>query len=100
MKSKLFSLTIALVALSKIASAEAIKCKTPNPLVYSTESYSAPIDNNPSIKDQSHAVSIEKDKPKPEKKKRHLAGKIIIGLGIAWGIVVMVFVLSYTGKQH
>lgn len=95
MKSKLFSLAIALVALNKTASAEAIQCKAPNPQVYSTESYSAPIDNNPSFKNQSHAVSIERDKPKPEKKKRHLAGKIMIGLLIAEVIVVMVFALSW-----
>lgn len=53
-----------------------------------------------SIQNLSQADSIEKGKPRREKKKRHLAGKIIFGLGIAWGIVVMLIVLSYIEKQH
>jgi len=43
---------------------------------------------------------IEKDSPKPTKKKRHIVGKVIIGLAIAWGVVVVIFIASYGAAQH
>ena len=100
MKSKLFSLAIALVALFTAGSAEATSIKTPNQQANSAVTYSTTIGNQLNPRSVSQDEIIEKDSPKPTKKKRHLAAKIITGIGVAFGLVVAIFVLSYTAAQH
>ena len=100
MKSKLFSLAIALVALFTAGSAEATPSKTPNQQANSAVTYSTTIENQLNPRSVSQDEIIEKDSPKPTKKKRHLAAKIITGIGVAFGLVVAIFVLSYTAAQH
>jgi uncharacterized membrane protein YcjF (UPF0283 family) len=100
MKSKLLSLAIALVALFTAGSAEATPSKTPNQQANSAVTYSTTIENQLNPRSVSQDEIIEKDSPKPTKKKRHLAAKIITGIGVAFGLVVAIFVLSYTAAQH
>ena len=100
MKSKLLSLAIALVALFTAGSAEAAPSKTPNQQANSAVTYSTTIENLLNPRSVSQDEIIEKDSPKPTKKKRHLAAKIITGIGVAFGLVVAIFVLSYTAAQH
>jgi hypothetical protein len=100
MKSKLLSLSIALVALFTAGSAEATPSKTPNQQANSAVTYSTTIENQLNPRSVSQDEIIEKDSPKPTKKKRHLAAKIITGIGVAFGLVVAIFVLSYTAAQH
>ena len=100
MKSKLLSLAIALVALFTAGSAEAAPSKTPNQQANSAVTYSTTIENLLNPRSVSQDEIIEKDSPKPTKKKRHLAAKIITGIGVAFGLVVAIFVLSYTASQH
>jgi hypothetical protein len=100
MKSKLFSLAIALVALFTAGSAEATSIKTPNQQANSAVTYSTTIGNQLNPGSVSQDEIIENDRPKPTKKKRHIVGKVIIGLAIAWGVVVVVFIASYGAAQH
>ena len=100
MKSKLLSIAIALVALFTAGSAEATPSKTPNQQANSAVTYSTTIENQLNPRSVSQDEIIEKDSPKPTKKKRHLAAKIITGIGVAFGLVVAIFVLSYTAAQH
>jgi|LauGreDrversion4_2_1035121.scaffolds.fasta_scaffold521088_2 hypothetical protein len=100
MKSKLLSLAIALVALFTAGSAEAAPSKTPNQQANSAVTYSTTIENLLNPRSVSQDEIIEKDSPKPTKKKRHIVGKVIIGLAIAWGVVVVIFIASYGAAQH
>ena len=100
MKSKLLSLAIALVALFTAGSAEAAPSNTPNQQANSAVTYSTTIENLLNPRSVSQDEIIEKDSPKPTKKKRHIVGKVIIGLAIAWGVVVVIFIASYGAAQH
>ena len=51
------------------------------------------------IKETNHE-NTQKDSPKPAKKKRHLAAKITTSIVVAFGLVVTIFILSYTAAQH
>lgn len=100
MKSKLLSLAIALVTLFTAGSAEATSSKIPNQQANSAVTYSTTIENQLNPRSVSQDEIIEMDSPKPTKKIRHIVGKVIIGLAIAWGVVVVVFIASYGAAQH
>ena len=99
MKSKLFSLAIALGALFTAGSAEATPSKTPNQQVNSAVTYSTTIENQLSPRSVSQAENIEKDNPKPTKKKRHTGVKIIIGCYAALMVTIVVFLLTVRGNE-
>lgn len=100
MKSKLLSLAVALVALFTTGSAEAAPSKTPNQQAISAVTYSTTIENQLNPRSVSQDEIIENDSPKPAKKKRHLAAKITTSIVVAFGLVVAIFILSYTAAQH
>lgn len=52
------------------------------------------------VTEETDPENTKKDNPKPAKQKKHLAAKIITGVGVAFGLVVAIFVLSYTANQH
>ncbi len=99
MKSKLFSLIIVFGALFSTGSAVSVTPYTPNQEINSVVDHSK-IGNKISPTSMSQEENTQKDSPKPTKKKRHLAAKIITGIGVAFGLVVAIFVLSYTAAQH
>lgn len=99
MKSKLFSLIIVFGALFSTGSAVSVTHYTPNQEINSVVDQSK-IGNKISPTSVSQEENTQKDSPKPTKKKRHLAAKIITGIGVAFGLVVAIFVLSYTASQH
>lgn len=87
-------------ALFTTGSAEAAPSKTPNQQAISAVTYSTTIENQLNPRSVSQDEIIENDSPKPTKKKRHIVGKVVIGLAIAWGVVVIVFIASYGAAQH
>ena len=99
MKSKLFSLAIALGALFTAGSAEATPSKTPNQQVNSAVTYSTTIENQLSPRSVSQAEFIDNDRPKPERKKPSTAGKIFSGFMVALAVTVVVFLLTVRGNE-
>ena len=64
------------------------------------ETKSLTLSSNNLVAEETNPENTQKDSPKPTKKKRHLAAEIITGIGVAFGLVVAIFVLSYTAAQH
>lgn len=65
-----------------------------------TENKSLSLSCDNIVTEETNPENTQKDSPKPTKKKRHLAAKIITGIGVAFGLVVAIFVFSYTAAQH
>ena len=65
-----------------------------------TEAKSLTLSCDNLVTEETNPKNTQKDSPKPTKKKSHLAAKIITGIGVAFGLVVAIFVLSYTAAQH
>jgi hypothetical protein len=93
MTSKIFSLMIAVGAFVSTGSAVSIAPKTHNQEVNSAVNH-AKIGNQTSPTGVSQEVNIEKDRPKPERKKRSTAGKIFDVFMAALGVAVVVFLLA------
>ncbi len=52
------------------------------------------------VNEETNPENTQKDSAKPVKKKRHLAAKITTSIVVAFGLVVAIFILSYTAAQH
>ena len=98
MKSKLFSLAIALGALFTAGSAEATPSKTPNQQVNSAVNHSTTL-NQLNQGSGSQEENIDNDRPKPERKKPSTAGKIFYGFMVALTVTVVVFLLTVRGNE-
>ena len=100
MKSKLLCLAIVLSAsLSFVeVSAKSIAETVQQNRVTATKSLTLSCGNI--VTEESNPENTQKDSPKPAKKKRHLAAKITTSIVVAFGLVVTIFILSYTAAQH
>ena len=98
MKSNFLSLAMALSASLSVGSITAKPIVEPVQQNCVTETKSTSSEIMPM--EGSESEIIENDRPKPTKKKRHIVGEVIIGLAIAWGVVVVVFIASYGAAQH
>lgn len=102
MKSKFLSLAL---ALSALCSAVKVEAKQTTILIQQTIATNTSMET-PSFlsclkkEEQTESENGVQDNPKPTKKKRHIVGKVIIGIAIAWGVIVVVFIASYTAAQH
>jgi len=100
MKSKLLCLAMVLSASLSFEEVTAKPVLEPVQQNRVTETKSLTLSSNNLVTEESNPENTQKDSPKPTKKKRHLAAKIITGIGVAFGLVVAIFVLSYTASQH
>ena len=90
--------TVSGVVVGKAISAKPVLEPVQQNRVTETKSLTLSCDNL--VTEETNPENTQKDSPKPTKKKRHLAAKIITGIGVAFGLVVAIFVLSYTAAQH
>lgn len=91
------------MVLSALLSFEAVSAKSiAEPVqknrVTETKSITLSCDNL--VNKETNPENTQKDSPKPAKKKRHLAAKITTSIVVAFGLVVTIFILSYTAAQH
>ena len=100
MKSKLLSLALALSASLSIGSITAKPIVEPVQQNHVIETNSLNLSCDNLVTEETYSENTQKDSPKPAKKKRHLAAKITTSIVVAFGLVVAIFILSYTAAQH
>jgi hypothetical protein len=100
MKSKLLCLAMVLSASLSVVRVTTKPTLEPVQQNCETEAKSLTLSCDNLATEETNPENTQKDSPKPTKKKRHLAAKIITGIGVAFGLVVAIFVLSYTAAQH
>jgi cytoskeletal protein RodZ len=101
MKSILLCLTMVLSASLSAATSEATQTILPDQQICVKANTNTPVNEVKSLTEEERieAHNAENDNPKPEKK-RHLFAKIVGGIVIAFGLVVTIFILDYTARQH
>lgn len=100
MKSKLLCLAIVLSASLSFAEVSAKSIAEPVQQNRVTETKPLTLYCDNIVTEETNPENTQKDSPKPTKKKRHLAAKITTSIVVAFGLVVTIFILSYTAAQH
>ena len=100
MKSKLLCLAMVLSASLSFEAVSAKSIAEPVQQNHVTEDKSLILSCDNIVNEEINPENTQKDSPKPAKKKRHLAAKITTSIVVAFGLVVAIFILSYTAAQH